>query len=158
MLLLLVRRFLSDRGKVLVTKVSRSFFFSLFRKVLNVCASLSSSNIFRSGAREKEALPDRPDESSEVGSLERAQKARREPTLRSRSQAQSPGLLARPVSIDVVGVENGYDEVNIQISAKYKYEYLSAINCVWSEECRDICSRDKTLSKSHLDQTQSVPR
>ncbi|KAG5393177.1 hypothetical protein IGI04_023140 [Brassica rapa subsp. trilocularis] len=91
-------------------------------------------------AREKEALPDRPDESSEVGSLERAQKARREPTLRSRSQAQSPGLLARPVSIDVVGVENGYDEVNIQISAKYKYEYLSAINCVWSEECRDICN------------------
>ncbi|KAF3523947.1 hypothetical protein F2Q69_00047903 [Brassica cretica] len=52
-------------------------------------------------AREKEALPDHPDESSEVGSLERAQKARRGPTLRSRSQAQSPGLLARPVSIAV---------------------------------------------------------
>ena len=50
---------------------------------------------------EKEALPDRPDESSEVGSLERAQKARRGPTLRSRSQAQSPGLLARPVSIAI---------------------------------------------------------
>ncbi|KAF3513955.1 hypothetical protein F2Q69_00001595 [Brassica cretica] len=50
---------------------------------------------------EKEALPDRPDDSSEVGSLERAQKARRGPTLRSRSQAQSPGLLARPVSIAV---------------------------------------------------------
>ena len=57
--------------------------------------------MFRSGAREKEALPDHPDESSEVGSLERAQKARRGPTLRSRSQAQSPGLLARPVSIAV---------------------------------------------------------
>ncbi|KAH0903197.1 hypothetical protein HID58_042700 [Brassica napus] len=52
-------------------------------------------------AREKEALSDRPDESSEVGSLERAQKARRGPTLRSRSQAQSPGLLARPVSIAI---------------------------------------------------------
>ncbi|KAF2574904.1 hypothetical protein F2Q70_00004566 [Brassica cretica] len=51
-------------------------------------------------AREKE-LPDRPDESSEVGSLERAQKARRGPTIRSRSQAQSPGLLARPVSIAI---------------------------------------------------------
>ncbi|KAF3572646.1 hypothetical protein F2Q69_00059576 [Brassica cretica] len=51
--------------------------------------------------REKEALSDRPDESSEVGSLERAQKARRGPTLRSRSQAQCPGLLARLVSIAV---------------------------------------------------------
>ncbi|KAH0936485.1 hypothetical protein HID58_013602 [Brassica napus] len=57
--------------------------------------------MFRSGAREKEVLPDCPDESSEVGSLERAQKARRGPTLRSRLQAQSPGLLARPVSIAV---------------------------------------------------------
>ncbi|KAH0859217.1 hypothetical protein HID58_087478 [Brassica napus] len=55
----------------------------------------------RQGAREKEALPDRPDESSGVGSLERAQKARRGPTLRSRSQAQSPGLIARPVSMAV---------------------------------------------------------
>ncbi|KAG5393254.1 hypothetical protein IGI04_023217, partial [Brassica rapa subsp. trilocularis] len=52
-------------------------------------------------AREKEVLPDRPDESSEVGSLERAQKTRRGPTLRSRSQTQSPGLLARPVSIAI---------------------------------------------------------
>ncbi|KAG2256078.1 hypothetical protein Bca52824_075372 [Brassica carinata] len=51
--------------------------------------------------REKETLSDRPDESSEVGSLERAQKARRGPTLRSRSQAQSLGLLARLVSIAV---------------------------------------------------------
>ena len=62
---------------------------------------LNSPNLFRSGAREKEALPDRPDESSEVGSLERAQKARRRPTLGSRSQAQSPGLMARPVSMAV---------------------------------------------------------
>ncbi|KAF3599470.1 hypothetical protein F2Q69_00035503 [Brassica cretica] len=52
-------------------------------------------------AREKDALSDRPDESSEVGSLERAQKARRGPTLRSRSQAQSPGLMARSVSIAI---------------------------------------------------------
>ncbi|KAF3492817.1 hypothetical protein DY000_02053571 [Brassica cretica] len=51
--------------------------------------------------REKEELSDRPDESSEVGSLERAQKAQRGPTLRSRLQAQSPGLLARLVSIAV---------------------------------------------------------
>ena len=57
--------------------------------------------MFRSGAREKDALSDRPDESSEVGSLERAQKARRGPTLRSRSLAQSPGLLARSVSIAI---------------------------------------------------------
>lgn len=57
--------------------------------------------MFRSGAREKEVLPDRPDESSEVGSLERTQKSRRGPILRSRSQAQSPGLMARPVSIAV---------------------------------------------------------
>ena len=57
--------------------------------------------MFRSGTREKETLSDRPDESSEVGSLERAQKARRGPTLRSRSQAQSLGLLARLVSIAV---------------------------------------------------------
>ncbi|KAF2541228.1 hypothetical protein F2Q68_00029536 [Brassica cretica] len=55
----------------------------------------------RRGAREKEALPDHPDESSEVGSLERAQKTQRGPTLRSRSQTQSPGLLARPVSVAV---------------------------------------------------------
>ncbi|KAH0856851.1 hypothetical protein HID58_085112 [Brassica napus] len=38
-------------------------------------------------------------ESYEVGSLERAQKARRGPILKSGSQAQSPGLMARPVSI-----------------------------------------------------------
>ncbi|KAF2547433.1 hypothetical protein F2Q70_00021155 [Brassica cretica] len=50
-------------------------------------------------AREKEALHDRPDESSEVGSFERAQKSRRGPTLISRLQAQSSGLMARPVSI-----------------------------------------------------------
>ncbi|KAF2541225.1 hypothetical protein F2Q68_00029535 [Brassica cretica] len=55
----------------------------------------------RRGAREKEALPDRPDESSEVGLLERAQKTQRGPTLRSRSQTQSPDLLARPVSVVV---------------------------------------------------------
>ncbi|KAF3591253.1 hypothetical protein DY000_02022477 [Brassica cretica] len=49
--------------------------------------------------KEKEVLLDRPDESSEVGSLERALKVQCGPVLRSRSQAQSPGLLARPVSI-----------------------------------------------------------
>ncbi|KAF2543642.1 hypothetical protein F2Q68_00031068 [Brassica cretica] len=52
-------------------------------------------------AREREALPDHPEESSEAGSMERAQKARRMPTLRSKSQAQSPGIMARPVSIAV---------------------------------------------------------
>ena len=55
------------------------------------------------------------------------------------------------IQISVVGVENGYDEVNIQISAKYKYECLSATNCTWSKECRGICSRDKTLFKPRLD-------
>ncbi|XP_048620156.1 uncharacterized protein LOC125590583 [Brassica napus] len=49
--------------------------------------------------KEKEVLLDRSDESSEVGSLERAQKVQRGPVLRSRSHVQSPGLLARPVSI-----------------------------------------------------------
>ena len=63
--------------------------------------SFRSEGEIRSGAREKDALPDRHDESSEAGSLERAQKARRRPTLRSRSQAQCPGLMARPVSIAV---------------------------------------------------------
>ncbi|KAF2582973.1 hypothetical protein F2Q68_00003667 [Brassica cretica] len=52
-------------------------------------------------AREKEALPDHPDESYEAGSFERAQKARRGPTLRSKLQAQSPGFMARPVSIAI---------------------------------------------------------
>ncbi|XP_048619866.1 uncharacterized protein LOC106354951 [Brassica napus] len=51
--------------------------------------------------KEKEVLLDRPDESSEVGSLERAEKVQRGPVLRSRLQAQSPGLLARPVSIAI---------------------------------------------------------
>ncbi|XP_022564366.1 uncharacterized protein LOC111208965 [Brassica napus] len=51
--------------------------------------------------KEKEVLLDRPDESSEVGSLEGAQKVQRGPVLRSRSQAQSPGLLSRPVSIAI---------------------------------------------------------
>ncbi|KAF3501468.1 hypothetical protein F2Q69_00040355 [Brassica cretica] len=50
-------------------------------------------------AREKEPLPDHPNESYEVGSLERAQKARRGPILKLGSQAQSPGLMAWPVSI-----------------------------------------------------------
>ena len=61
----------------------------------------NSPNLFRSGAREKEALPDHPYESSKAGSLERAQKARRGPTLRSKSKAQSPGFLARHVLIAV---------------------------------------------------------
>ncbi|KAF3610383.1 hypothetical protein DY000_02049522 [Brassica cretica] len=53
------------------------------------------------GKKEKEVLLDCPDESSEAGSLERAQKVQRGPVLRSRLQAQSPGLLARPVSIAI---------------------------------------------------------
>ncbi|KAF3492820.1 hypothetical protein DY000_02053574 [Brassica cretica] len=64
-------------------------------------ATLRSPNLTCSGAREREALPDHPEESSEAGSMERAQKARRMPTLRSKSQAQSPGFMARPVSIAV---------------------------------------------------------
>ena len=61
----------------------------------------NSPNLFCSGAREKEALPDHPYESSKAGSLERAQKARRGLTLRSKSKAQSPGFLARHVLIAV---------------------------------------------------------
>lgn len=45
---------------------------------------------------------DRPDASFEVGSSERARKPRQGPVLRSRSQAQSPGLVVRPVVIAVL--------------------------------------------------------
>ena len=62
-------------------------------------------------------LLDRPDESSEVGSLERAQKVQRTPVLRSRPQAQSPGLLARPVLIAVPAGGNRMASDNSAISA-----------------------------------------
>ncbi|KAF3513823.1 hypothetical protein F2Q69_00005377 [Brassica cretica] len=58
----------------------------------------------RSGHQKEEGdegLLDRPDESSEAGSLERARKVQRGRVLRPRSQAQSPGLLARPVSVAI---------------------------------------------------------
>ncbi|KAH0858797.1 hypothetical protein HID58_087058 [Brassica napus] len=67
--------------------------------------------------KEKEVLLDRPDESSEVGSLERAQKVQRTPVLRSRPQAQSPGLLARPVLIAVPAGGNRMASDNSAISA-----------------------------------------
>ncbi|KAF2607086.1 hypothetical protein F2Q68_00044301 [Brassica cretica] len=51
--------------------------------------------------KEKEGLLDRTDKSSEAGSLERARKVQRGQVLRPRSQAQSPGLLARPVSVAI---------------------------------------------------------
>ncbi|XP_013639487.1 PREDICTED: uncharacterized protein LOC106344715 [Brassica oleracea var. oleracea] len=51
--------------------------------------------------KEKEGLLDRPDESSEAGSLERARKVQRGQVLRPRSQAQSRGLLASPVSVAI---------------------------------------------------------
>ncbi|KAF3513822.1 hypothetical protein F2Q69_00005376 [Brassica cretica] len=51
--------------------------------------------------KEKEGLLDRPDESYEAGSLERARKIQRGRVLRPRSQAQSPGLLVRPVSVAI---------------------------------------------------------
>ena len=63
---------------------------------------------------------------------------------------------ARSKSRLCVGVENGYDEVNIQISAKYKYECLSATNRARSKELHNICSRDKILFEFYLDQTQAV--
>ena len=53
------------------------------------------------GKKEKEVLLDRPDQSSEAGSLERARKVQWGRVLRPRSQAQSPGLLARPVSVAI---------------------------------------------------------
>ena len=81
-------------------RVKSKWIFSHLKN-LNVYVSLNSLSMFCSGAREKEALPDSPDESSEVGSMERAQKTQRGPTLRSRSQTQSPGLWARPVSVVV---------------------------------------------------------
>ena len=46
-------------------------------------------------------LLDRPDESSEAGSLERARKVQRGWVLRPRSHAQSPHLLSRPVSVAI---------------------------------------------------------
>ncbi|XP_013613868.1 PREDICTED: uncharacterized protein LOC106320047 [Brassica oleracea var. oleracea] len=49
--------------------------------------------------KDEEVLLDRPDESSEAGSSERDRKVHRGRVLRPRSQAQSPGLLARPVSV-----------------------------------------------------------
>ncbi|KAF3532212.1 hypothetical protein DY000_02040686 [Brassica cretica] len=60
----------------------------------------------RRGVREQEALPDRADASSVAGSSERARKALRGPVLRSRSQAQFPGLMAKPVSIAVPADRN----------------------------------------------------
>ena len=44
---------------------------------------------------------DRPDESYEAGSLERARKVQQGQVLRPRSHAQSPGLHARPVSVAI---------------------------------------------------------
>ncbi|KAF2553773.1 hypothetical protein F2Q68_00035311 [Brassica cretica] len=51
--------------------------------------------------KDEEVLLDRPDESSEPGSSERDRKVHRGRVLRPRSQAQSPGLLARPVSVAI---------------------------------------------------------
>ncbi|KAF3488201.1 hypothetical protein F2Q69_00054538 [Brassica cretica] len=51
--------------------------------------------------KEKEGLLDRPDESYEAGSLERARKVQQGQVLRPRSHAQSPGLHARPVSVAI---------------------------------------------------------
>ncbi|KAF3519593.1 hypothetical protein DY000_02060377 [Brassica cretica] len=51
--------------------------------------------------KEKAGLLDRPGESYEAGSLERARKVQRGRVLRPRSQAQSPGLLARPVLVAI---------------------------------------------------------
>ncbi|KAH0898110.1 hypothetical protein HID58_047678 [Brassica napus] len=51
--------------------------------------------------KDEEVLLDRPDESSEAGSSERARKVHRGRVLRPRSQAQSLGLLARPVSVAI---------------------------------------------------------
>ncbi|KAH0902955.1 hypothetical protein HID58_042458 [Brassica napus] len=56
--------------------------------------------------REQKAFPDRADASSVAGSSERARKALRGPMLRSRSQAQFPGLMAKPVSIAVPADRN----------------------------------------------------
>ncbi|KAF3539820.1 hypothetical protein F2Q69_00022333 [Brassica cretica] len=55
----------------------------------------------KSKKKEKEGLLDRPDESSEAGSLERARKVQRGRVFIPRSQVQSSGLLARSVSVAI---------------------------------------------------------
>ncbi|XP_013617530.1 PREDICTED: uncharacterized protein LOC106324049 [Brassica oleracea var. oleracea] len=55
----------------------------------------------REWKKEKEGLLDRPDESSEAGSLERARKVQRGRVFIPRSQVQSSGLLARSVSVAI---------------------------------------------------------
>ncbi|KAF3504539.1 hypothetical protein F2Q69_00044776 [Brassica cretica] len=51
--------------------------------------------------KDEEVLLDRPDESSEAGSLERTRKVHRGQVLRPRSHAQFPGLPARPMSVAI---------------------------------------------------------
>ncbi|KAG2252563.1 hypothetical protein Bca52824_082699 [Brassica carinata] len=51
--------------------------------------------------KDEEVLLDRPDETSEAGSSERTRKVHRGRVLRPRSQAQSPGLPERPVSVAI---------------------------------------------------------
>ncbi|KAL0826714.1 hypothetical protein Bca101_050391 [Brassica carinata] len=55
----------------------------------------------KSKKKEKEGLLDRPHESSEAGSLERARKVQRGRVFIPRSQVQSSGLLARSVSVTI---------------------------------------------------------
>ncbi|KAF3526939.1 hypothetical protein F2Q69_00049194 [Brassica cretica] len=86
--------------KVVATRVSCPSLDKILRYFISAILNPSRFVSFL-GKKEKEVLLDRPDESSEVGSLERAQKVQRGPVLRSRSQALFPGLLARPVSIAI---------------------------------------------------------
>ncbi|KAH0899586.1 hypothetical protein HID58_049154 [Brassica napus] len=82
--------------------------------------------------RENEVLLDCHDEFSEVGSLERAQKIQRGLVHRSRLQAQSPGLQARPVSIAIpAGGTRLNDEVD-SLTHRRRRRVLEEINTMTS--------------------------
>ncbi|KAF2572418.1 hypothetical protein F2Q70_00003167 [Brassica cretica] len=102
--------------KVVATRVSCPSLDKILRYFISAILNPSKFILFL-GKKEKEVLLDRPDESSEVGSLERAQKVQRTPVLRSRSQALSPGLLARPMLIAVPAGGNRMASDNSAISA-----------------------------------------
>ncbi|KAH0868763.1 hypothetical protein HID58_075785, partial [Brassica napus] len=108
-------------------------------------ATLRSEGEIRSGAREKDALPDRHDESSEAGSLERAQKARRRPTLRSRTSNTSAGSVGdRALDDDVYSSMPTSSSREYQFS-EFEFAELGASSAVagsWRRYflCRPECS------------------
>ncbi|KAL0733836.1 hypothetical protein Bca4012_010046 [Brassica carinata] len=75
---------------------ARQFGLSLLR--LSSCLLWFTCVSIFNGNREREASSENSNASSEGASSERTQVTRPGPVLRSRSQEQSPGILARPVS------------------------------------------------------------